>query len=111
MPDAAFTDATAGLLLLQVPPVLPVLLSTVDRPVHIDPAPFMVPGLATGLTVTRCEAVAVPQPLEEVTVYMIVLLPGATPVTTPVAGSTVATPVVVLDHTPPLLPLASRLMV
>ena len=39
-----------------------------------------------------------------------VVLPCATPVTTPVAASTVATPGVVLVHEPPLLPLELRLM-
>jgi hypothetical protein len=40
-----------------------------------------------------------------------VVLPCATPVTTPVAASTVATPGAVLVHVPPLFPLELKLMV
>jgi hypothetical protein len=36
-----------------------------------------------------------------------VAVPAATPLTTPVAGSTVAMPVLLLDHTPPVVALAS----
>ena len=40
-----------------------------------------------------------------------VVFPDATPVTTPVTGSTVATPGVVLLHVPPVFPLELRLIV
>ncbi len=40
-----------------------------------------------------------------------VAFPAATPVTTPVPGSTIATPGVVLDQVPPTSPLALRLIV
>jgi len=40
-----------------------------------------------------------------------VVLPCAMPVTTPVVGSTVATPGVLLVHVPPASPLALKLMV
>ena len=65
-PVVAFTVATAGLLLLQVPPPVPLLVNVVDRPVHTDAAPLTEPAFATALTVTSCVAVEVPQPLDTV---------------------------------------------
>ena len=58
-----------------------------------------------GVTVTTVFLEAEPQVL--VTVYVIVALPTATPVTTPDVGFTVATLVLALDHTPPELALVS----
>lgn len=52
-PLVALTDAAAGLLLLQVPPTLPLLVKLVDKPVHTVDAPVTVPALANGFTVTR----------------------------------------------------------
>ena len=59
-PVAAFTDATAGLLLLQVPPPVPLLVKVVDKPAHTDAAPLMVPALASAFTVTSLVAADVP---------------------------------------------------
>lgn len=67
-PVAELTDATAGLLLLQLPPTLPLLVSVVAKPVHMDEAPLMVPALARGLTVTRCVAVDKPHSSADPTV-------------------------------------------
>jgi len=52
---------TDGLLLLQVPPVLPVVVRVVVVPVQIAVVPVMVPAVAEGVTVITCVAVAVPQ--------------------------------------------------
>ena len=53
IPLAGLTDATEGLLLLQVPPTLPSLVSVVDNPAHTVVTPLMEPALAAGFTVTR----------------------------------------------------------
>jgi hypothetical protein len=108
---AELTDATEGLLLLQLPPTLPLLVNVVDKPVHTDDAPLSVPALASGFTVTSFVALDVPQTRGDPTVYIMVVLPSATPVTTPVVGFTVATPGVVPLQLPPLLPLALKLIV
>jgi len=65
-PVVALTVATAGLLLLQLPPPVPLLVNVVDRPVHTDDAPVTEPAFAMALTVTSCVAVEVPQPLDTV---------------------------------------------
>ena len=52
-PLLALTEAAAGLLLLQVPPTLPLLVKLVDKPVQTEDAPLTVPALASGFTVTR----------------------------------------------------------
>ena len=106
-PVDAFTVATAVLLLLHVPPLIPVLVNGVDKPVQTDAAPLKVPAFATGFTVTAWVAVDVPQPFE--TVYFMVAMPEAMPETRPVTASTVATDVLLLDHVPPLFPLAVKL--
>lgn len=110
-PLVALIDATPGLLLLQVPPTLPLLVRVVDNPAQTVVVPLMVPASGSGFTVTRCVALDVPQIAAEPTVYIIVAFPAATPVTTPVVALTVATPGVVLVHVPPLFPLALKLMV
>ena len=56
--------------------------------------PLMVPG--NGVMFTVCVA-GVPQP----TLYVMVVDPPLTPVTTPDVASTVATPVLLLLHAPP----------
>ena len=60
-PVIAFTDAAAGLLLLQLPPLVPLLVNVAFKPVHADGAPLTVPAFATGFTVISCVAVEVPQ--------------------------------------------------
>ena len=67
-PLAALTVATAGLLLLHVPPTLPLLVNVVDKPAHTVVAPLIVPALARGFTVTKCVADEVPQTAAEPTV-------------------------------------------
>ena len=59
-PDPAFTEATNGLVLVQVPPV-GVAESDEDRPTHTDGVPVIAEGSA--LTVT---AVVLKQPGEAV---------------------------------------------
>lgn len=51
-PVVAFTEATAGLLLLQLPPAVPpVLVNVVDKPSQTDVAPLTVPAVGTAVTV------------------------------------------------------------
>ena len=59
-PDVAFTVATAVLLLLQVPPVLPLLVYVADWPIQSGDVPLTVPALAFGLTVKDCDALTGP---------------------------------------------------
>ena len=61
------------------------------------------------LTVIDFVALAVPQLL--VTVYFMVAVPAATPVTTPVPEFTVATAVLLLLQLPPLVPLLVNVVV
>ena len=62
-PVVAFTVATAVLLLLQVPPVLPLLVYVADRPIQSGDVPLTVPALAFGLTVRVLnEDTGLPQP-------------------------------------------------
>ena len=74
-------------------------VNPVALPTHTDDAPDMLPASGNGLTVNVCVAAAVPQPL--VTVYDIVVVPAAMPVTLPEA-SKVANDVAVLLHVPPV---------
>ena len=63
-PDAAFTVATAGLLLLQDPPASPLLLYVAVAPIQSGEVPLTVPALALGLTVNNLdELTGPPQPL------------------------------------------------
>ena len=55
-PLVAFTVATAVLLLLHVPPVLPLLVYVVVTPIHKGLVPLTVPALAFALTVKLCDA-------------------------------------------------------
>lgn len=108
-PVVEFTDAAAALLLLQVPPLIPLVVNVVDKPLHTDDAPLIEPAFATAFTLTSCVAVDVPQPFD--TVYVIVVFPGVTLVTTPVVASTVAIPIALLLHDPPLFPVELKLIV
>ena len=102
-PVDAFTVAADVLLLLQVPPVLPLLVKAVVDPIQTDGVPpIAVPAFGSGLTVMGYVAALVPQ--EVVTVYMMEVDPPATPVTMPEA-STEAMLVLLLLHVPPELVL------
>jgi hypothetical protein len=100
-PDV-LTEATDGAELLHTPPVIE-LLKAVVAPGHIMSVPVIVPADAVELTVIMRVALAVPQ--LPVTVYDIVVVPDATPVTTPDA-LTVATDAEEELHTPPPAVLA-----
>lgn len=100
--------ATPVVPLLQVPPVLPLVLRLMVAPVHTELGPLIVPALGTALTVTVKELLLDPQVF--VTVYVIILLPPATPVTWPLEELTVATEGVPLLHVPPILPLLLKKM-
>ena len=99
-PDVAFTDATAGLLLLQLPPASPVLLNVAVWPIQSGEVPLTVPALAFGSTVNEAdELTGLLQPL--LTVYVIVVVPAPTAVTTPDTAFTVATAGLLLLQVPP----------
>ncbi len=89
--------ATAALLLLQVPPAGE-LEKIVVRPVHTVAVPVM--SVGRGFTVTTCVLLQLP-PSE----WVMVVVPAAIPVTTPVIASTVALAITLLLHVPPLLVL------
>ena len=66
-PVDAFTEAMAGLLLLQLPvPADPVLVNDVDKPTHTVDDPLTVPAFGAGFTVTVYEVDALPQVPEAV---------------------------------------------
>jgi multisubunit Na+/H+ antiporter MnhG subunit len=95
-PVEALTVATAALLEDQVPPE--VVDEKVDAPpIKMFCSPESVPTVGGAETVTVLVAVALAQPPEPVTVYVIVVVPAAIPVTKPVA-LTVATAVLDEDH-------------
>jgi hypothetical protein len=98
-PVADVIVATVVLLLDHVPPGV-VLLSVTVLPVHTEVRPDIVLGSGvTVIVVLEIQPPAVP-------VNLITVVPPDTPVTTPVAGTTVATPGVILlqfPATPPLL--------
>jgi hypothetical protein len=91
------TLAIAVLLLVHVPPA-EVLFSVIVEPAHTVVSPEIIPANGSGLTVTTCKAVAEAQLL--VTVYEIVDVPAATPLTIPDVP-TVAIPSLALAHEPP----------
>ena len=65
--------------------------------------PLTTPAVTFGLTVNTFDADT--DPLQPLTVYVIVDVPALTAVTNPVAGFTVATPGALLLHVPPPVPL------
>jgi hypothetical protein len=83
------------LLLLHVPPVT-LLVNVMEDPTHVEDGPPI--GGSVVLPVTT-KVIVLKQPLANV--YVIVHVPAATPVTTPVAGFTVAIEVLLLVHVPP----------
>ena len=108
-PVAASTVATAVLLLLHVPPVVPLLLKVAAEPTQSVDVPETVPADTLAFTVTAINAeTGLPQPVD--TVYVISVVPAATAVTSPVAAFTVATEVLLLLHVPPVVPFVLRVV-
>ena len=71
---------------------------------QIGVVPLTVPAITFGETVRVLkEDTGLPQPL--LTVYVILAVPAATAVTSPVLELTVATEVLALLHAPPAVPL------
>jgi hypothetical protein len=101
-PVDAFMVATASSLLLHVPPA-EVLLNVVVPFEQIACVPLNVPATGAAVTVTVLVAVSLLQPPLPATMYLIVVVPAATPVTSP-EPSTVATDVFKLDQLPPASP-------
>lgn len=88
-PVVAITPATPAVLLLHVPPL------TLDNAVRVSPTVIIDGALITGVTFTRIDFV-LKQPLG--IVYVITVLPAATPDTTP--ADTSAIDVFALLHEP-----------
>ena len=101
-PVEEFIDALSELPLLQLPPLV-VELNVVVPFEQIACVPLSVPATGAAVTVTVLVAVSLLQPPLPATTYLIVVVPAATPVTTP-EPFTVATEVLTLDHVPPVLP-------
>ena len=91
------TVITAGFVLVHDPPPMTSVRVSVE-PKQKDEGPESEPALGKGFTVTMELAAITPQEL--VTVYEMVVVPTAAPVTTP--PTTVATEGTVLLHTPPV---------
>jgi hypothetical protein len=92
-PEEAFTVATVASSLVHAPPASPFELNVVVPLEQIACVPLNVPALGAVVTVTVLIAVSFAQPPVPVTIYLMVVVPAATAVTTPVLASTVATPV------------------
>jgi len=92
------TEATPGEPLLHVPPPA-ASLSVIGVPMQTLDAPVIDPAFGKGLTVNGIAATQLP------IAYFIVSVPPDKPVTAPVVP-TVAIPVLVLLHTPPVGPSA-----
>jgi hypothetical protein len=60
-PVTGFTVATRLLLLLQVPPVVPLLVNVVIEPAHSAAEPLTVPAFARALMVTFADEAELPQ--------------------------------------------------
>jgi hypothetical protein len=82
--------------------------SAVVDPAHTSVVPLIAATNGIAFTVSAVLTV-VTHPFALVTVYKIVVLPEATPVTTPVA-LTVAVAVLAVDHTPPVVAFASAVV-
>ena len=100
-PVVGFTVATVVDELLQVPP-LTVEANVVVEPIHTDWVPERLPAEATFVIVTCAVVVALEHPPDPATVYVIVVVPAETPVTTPEVLLMVATEVAELLQVPPL---------
>ena len=99
-PEFVLMVATVGLLLLHVPPLV-VEVSVEVKPTQTVVVPEIVPATVAAVTVTVLVAVALGQPLIPATVYVMVAVPGAIPVTTP-EEFTEAMEAAVLVQVPPL---------
>jgi hypothetical protein len=110
-PVDAFTVATAALLVDHAPPANPLVKKEVVPVAQIFCVPPTVPALGGAVTVTVRVAVALAQPPVPVMVYVMVAVPELTPVTTPVELFTVAIPVLLDVHAPPLLPFVVNVVV
>jgi hypothetical protein len=99
-PVVASIVATVIVEELQVPP-LTVELKVVVPEIHISGVPLNTPAVGGAVTVTVLVADTSEQPPVPVIVYVIVAVPTAIPVTSPLAASTVAIVFAELDHTPP----------
>jgi hypothetical protein len=84
-----------ALLALHAPPAT-ASVNVIEEPAHTVDKPVITPALGNAFIVTAFVAVAVPHPL--VTAYIIVSMPGVTPVTTP--PDTIAVALLAL-HVPP----------
>jgi hypothetical protein len=102
-PDV-LTEATAKLSLLQVPPIV-ALVSVMVAVAQTVEEPLIAATVIAGLTAIVLVATDVPHAVE--IEYEIVATPVATPETTPVTEPTVATALLLLVHTPPLVALVS----
>lgn len=100
-PVVAFTVAVAGLLLLQLPPPVPLLVKMAVEPLHKLAVPVTVPASGRLPTVTTIDWDATPH--TDATVYEIVEVPGACAFTRPVFAFTVAVEVLLLLHIPPVI--------
>jgi hypothetical protein len=109
-PEEAFTVATASSLLVQAPPASPFELKVVVPLEQIACVPLIVPALGAAVTVTVLVAVSFAQPPVPVITYLIVVVPAATGVITPVE-LTVATPVFTELHAPPPSPSVENVVV
>jgi hypothetical protein len=97
-PVPATTVATDVLPLLQVPPLV-ILVRVVVEPEHIDADPRIADGDAFTVTVILA--------LPPGSVYEIIAVPAVKPETIPVPDPTVATVLLLLLHTPPVVASAS----
>lgn len=97
MPVTMPPDTVAFVLLALHRPPVTGSVSVIVAPIHTSAGPLMAPAKGSGLMVINDVVVAVPQAV--VTVYEIMSVPAATPVTRPV-DDTVALALSAL-HTPP----------
>jgi hypothetical protein len=100
IPVAEVTVATPAFALDQVP-TLVVEVSVEVKPTQTAVVPEIVPATGAAVTVTVLVAVALGQPLAPATVYVMVAVPGAIPVTTP-EEFTEAMEAAVLVQVPPV---------
>jgi hypothetical protein len=110
-PLDAFTVATAALLVDHAPPANPLLNKAVVPFTQMLCVPPTVPALGGAVTVTVRVAVEAAHPPDAAIVYVMVAVPELTPVTTPVELFTVALPVLLDVHAPPLLPFVVNVVV
>ena len=101
-PDEEPIVATDESLVLHAPPP-DVLLNVVVPFEQIACVPLNVPATGAAVTVTVLVAVSLLHPPLPATIYLIVVVPAATPVTSP-DPSTVATEVFTLNQLPPVSP-------